>query len=141
MSNIATTIQPTLLVDPSGAPIPGGGGAIGSPNVPAFSQNLAVGALNFIDAVPLIKVPRFISMHFSAPLPAPQTLTITYESADGAAFNTVRKTEVLPAGTQDKFFIFEPTEGPIRVGDHYRIQLTNAGTPAVTVSGNANYTV
>jgi hypothetical protein len=141
VSNRKTSIQPSILVDAAGVPIPGGGGAIGSPSVSAFSQALAVGALDFTDVVALIKTPRFVSLHFSAPLPGPQTLTITYDSADGVAFDTVRKTEVLPAGTTDKFFVFEPNEGPIRAADHYRIQLTNTGLPVVTVSGNFNYTV
>lgn len=141
MSNVSTTIQPVLLVDGGGVPVPGGGGAIGSPNVPAFSQDLALGALNFVDAVALAKIPKFFALHFGSALTGPQTLTVTYESADGAAFNTIVLSEVLPTGATDKFFAFPTLLGPIRAGDHIRIQLTNTGTPAIVVSGNLNFTV
>jgi hypothetical protein len=141
VSNRSTKIQASILVDAAGVPIPGGGGAIGSPNVSAFSQNLAVAPLNFVDAVASSKNPKFFSLRFSVALIAAQTLTVTYESADGAAFFTNLLTEVLPIGTTSKIFFFPASAGPIRVGDHYRIQLTNTGAPVNTVSGNLNYTV
>jgi hypothetical protein len=141
VSNRSTKIQASILVDAAGVPIPGGGSAIGSPEVPTFTQNLALAPLNFVDAVVSAKIPRFFSLRFSAALAGVQTLTVTYESAGGAAFNTNLLTEVLPIGTQDKIFFFPCSAGPIRAGDHYRIQLTNTGAPAITVSGNMNYTV
>lgn len=95
--------------------------------------DLSAAALNATDAIAKIKLANFLAIHLSAGLTAQQTLTITFVSSDGVAYNTVILAEPLPAGTADKYFAFPP-QTLLRVGDHIKTQLTNAGESAKVLS-------
>lgn len=107
-----------------------------NPQAATDSQDLSVGALTLTDAFAVIKEVMWFALHLSAPLAANQTLTVTFISADGAAFNTIILNEILTPGFQDKYFAF-PCDTLLRAGDHIKVDLTNAGAPAIT----ANLTV
>lgn len=124
MSNVSTTLQPVILVDGDGNPI---NIAFEVPNAFTASQALAAAALDATDAFAFNKKVLWLAIHIDgAGLVNAQTLTITFDSADGAAFDTIHLREVLPAGTTDKWYSF-PCDTLLRAADHIRTQLTNAG--------------
>lgn len=97
------------------------------------TQNLALGSLNTTTAFANTHKPSFVALHFSAPLPADQTLVITFNSGSGAAFDTIVVSITLAANTQDYIFFF-PASAAYSGTDETTVTLTNTGTPAVTVS-------
>lgn len=129
-------IQPVIVVDGEGTPLPIAG--VKPAAVETTSQLLSAAALSFTDTVAAAKIAGFLALHLSGALPGDQTFTVTYDSADGAAFDTVILNETLTTGTQDKFFAFPPGI-TFRAGDHLRVALTNTGAPAITANLTVNY--
>jgi hypothetical protein len=110
---------------------------IGTPRVSSTSQSLAVGALSLTSAVALAKKPRWVSISFDAVLPGAQTVTITLDSALGAAFDVVVESVMIPpaATPAAQGYLFEfPPEFLLAAGDQINVALTNTGAPAVTAS-------
>jgi len=117
-------IQPVVIVDGGGEPVifPAD-----SPSMFTASQALAAGAMDATDAIATVKTPLWFALAISgAGLVAAQTLTMTFDSADGATFDTEILRETLPIGTTSKFFSW-PCSTLMRAGDHVRYQLDNAG--------------
>jgi len=106
-----------------------------TPQPTTATQDLAVAPLSFTDAIALIKEALWLALHFTGAsgLLADEVLTVTLVSADGAAFDTVILMETLPTGTKDKFFSF-PCDTLLRAADHIKVEVTNTGTPANTVT-------
>jgi len=137
VSNVSTKIQPVLVVDGGGVPVPPPGG-LKAPSVATTTQDLSAAPLDFTDAIATIKSPGFIALHLDPALPGPQTFSVTYVSADGAGFNTLIIEEVLPTGTTDKFFAMPP--GLVfRAADHLQVELTDVGSPTVDANLTINY--
>lgn len=111
-----------------------------APSVVTASQALAAGALSLVDVFATVKKPSFVALHLSVPLPGPsnQTVTVTYISADGAAFNTVILKQDVAPGFQDEFFAF-PCDLVFRAGDHILVEMTNVGLPVTTVNATINF--
>jgi hypothetical protein len=110
---------------------------IGTPTPTTGSQSLALAALSLTSTPAVAKKARWVSIAFSAVLPALQTVTITLDSASGAAFDVpLESVNILPAASvaaQGYFFEFPP-EMLLAAGDQIRVELTNTGAPAVTAS-------
>jgi hypothetical protein len=133
VSNLSTTIQPVLIVDGGGTPVPPAGG--GAPQATDGSADLAVAALDFTDAIASVKDALWVSLHVveANGLLADEVFTISLDSGSGAGFDTIIVQETLPIGTKDKFFAF-PANTLLRATDHIRVQLSNTGAPANNVN-------
>jgi hypothetical protein len=93
-------------------------------------QNLALAGLSYATVIAAKWDPRFVSLAFSVPLVAKQTLTITRKSALGAAYNLpVEKLSLAPAATAEDqaYFYAFPPDLTFNVGDEISVTLTNTG--------------
>ncbi len=93
------------------------------------SQDLSVGPLDFTTSFDWDHVMVKATMHFTGAVT--QDITMTTDSAAGSNYDTVVIDEKTSAATD---YIFPPvSEGVVKRGDEIRFQVTNTGTPAVTV--------
>lgn len=143
MSNLSTTIQPVIIVDGGGTPIPPVPGD--TPEAFTFDQSFAA-PVNETDALAVVKKPQFMALVLDAAgggnvgLSAAKRLSVFFDSADGAAFDTALiLDEILPIGTKYKWFSF-PQDMTIRAGDHINIQIVApGGADTDTVAGTVMF--
>lgn len=111
-----------------------------TPTVETAVQPLAAAPLDYTTVAAIVKIPGFFSIHLDVPLPGPnnQTITVTYISADGAAFNTMILQQQVAPGFQDEYFAF-PCNIVYRIGDQLRVQMTNTGAPVATANLSVNF--
>ena len=95
------------------------------------SQDLSSAALDFTTSVSTDF--RLISIMFNFTLAVKQTITITMDSGLGAAFDTVLGERTLRSHT-DVVFVPCAAQQHFKDGTEIKIQCTNDGTPASTVS-------
>lgn len=106
---------------------------VGTPLTATASQDLSAGALALTTTFANNFEPRFVAIAFSGALPGPQTVTITFNSNTGAAFDTVIEEATVGAGATSYFFSF-PAETVFVAGDEVQLDVTNTGTPAITAN-------
>ena len=94
------------------------------------SQDLATGSLSTTTALTGAFKIAYVSIHFSGAVS--QTVTVTLDSAAGAAFDTVIDKVTLSSNTD--YFLPGDKSTVFATGNQINVTCTNSGTPAVTAS-------